>query len=67
VIILALAILFGSSYGAIGYGLGNFITYFGVDEWVFDTWLLAWVAAGSVTVTVWAVRWTGIGIRGGSR
>lgn len=66
-IIFALAILFGSSYGGIGFGLGTFITFFDTPEWVFDTWLLAWVAAGSVAITVWAVRWTGIGASGGAR
>lgn len=51
----------------IGYGLGKFTTYFGAPEWMFDTWLLAWVAAGAVGITVWTVRWTGIDIRGGAR
>jgi hypothetical protein len=51
----------------VGYGLGTFITYFGTVEWVFDTWLLAWVAAGTIAITVWAVRWTGVGTKAGVR
>lgn len=66
-IIFALAILFGSSYGATGYGLGTFISYFGTPEWVFDTWVFAWLAAGIISVAVWAVRWAGVGTKAGVR
>lgn len=65
--IMTLAVLFGLAYGLIGYYFAKAVAAFNRPPWVFDVTLLAWVAAGSVAITVWTIRWTGIDVRGGVR
>lgn len=65
--IIGIAALFGLAYSAIGYGLGNFISYFGTPQWVFETWVFAWLAGGVLAVAMWTVRWAGVGTKAGAR
>jgi len=55
------AILYGAAYGCIGFYIGLGIYASGADEVWAVVWLLAWVAVGSVALTVWTLKWTGIG------
>ncbi len=55
------AILYGAAYGCVGYYIALAIDATGAPGWAVVTWLMGWVAVGSVVLTVWTIRWTGIG------
>lgn len=59
--IAALAILYGSAYGTVGFYIALIIDGLDVGEHWMVIWLLVWVAFGSVVLTVWTIKWTGIG------
>jgi len=56
-----LGILYGAAYGVVGYYVAAGIEVTGAAEYWTWAWLLAWVAAGTVVLTVWTIRWTGLG------
>lgn len=56
-----LAILYGAAYGCIGFYIGLAIYADGRGLVWLVAWLMAWVAVGSVILTVWTIRVTGIG------
>jgi len=58
-----LGILYGAAYGVVGYYVAAGIEATGAAEYWTWTWLLAWVAVGSVALTLWTLRVTGLGVR----
>lgn len=57
------AVLYGAAYGCVGFYIWLGLYSAGVDEPWLTVWLLAWVTAGSILLTVWTIRWTGIDVR----
>lgn len=61
--VVALAVLYEAAYGTAGFYGALFVDALDVAEYWMVVWLLAWVAAGSVILTVWTIKWTGIGAK----
>lgn len=57
------AVLYGAAYGCVGFYIALAIDAAGAPGWAIVAWLMAWVAVGSVILTVWTIRWAGIDVR----
>lgn len=59
----ALGVLAAIAYAVIIFRTGSMIVYFGGPDFLFTTWVLAWLVAGIVALIVVLMRWTGVSYR----
>lgn len=60
--IAAVAVLYGAAYGCIGFYIGLALdAATNGDGVVLTAWLFGWVAVGTVLLTLWTLRFTGLG------